>query len=200
MAETEKNSIYAALAQVQKELKAPKDAFNAFGKYKYRTAEAILRAAKPLCEQNGIMLTLSDAATMVGDWHYIESTATAILIEDPTQQVAVTTPVRESVQRAGMDAAQITGGTVSYARKYALCGLLSIDDGQTDPDATPAAQQEQRDAKICAECGKSITDMREGDWFRPADWVASKSASTYGKSLCGDCFKARRQAERVQGK
>lgn len=206
MAETEKNNIYAALAQVQKELKAPKDAFNAFGKYKYRTAEAILRAAKPLCEQNGIMLTLSDAATMVGDWHYIESTATAILIEDPTQQVAVTTPVRESVQRAGMDAAQITGGSISYARKYALGALFLIDDTQTDPDATnkhvkdaaPAAQQEQREAKICAECGKPITDMREGDWFRPADWVASKSASAYGKSLCGDCFKARRQAERAQ--
>ena len=208
MADTGKNSIHAALAQVQKEVKVPKDAVNTFGKYKYRTAEAILRAAKPVCDQNGIMLVLSDTATMVGDWHYIQATATAILIDDPTQQLSSTTPIREVEQRAGTDAAQLTGSSISYARKYALCGLLAIDDGQADPDVTnkhirdaaPAAEQTPHGAKICTECGKPITDMREGDWSRPADWVAAKSTSIYGKALCGRCFKAHRQAGKAQEK
>lgn len=208
MPENMEPNIQAALAQVQSMMQVPKNSYNAFGKYSYRTAEAILRSAKLPCKEHGIILTLSEEVQNIGERYYIVSTATATLIADPTQQISVSTAAREPEHRSGSDDAQLTGSSISYARKYALCGLLAIDDGQSDPDinnkhikdTAPSTQQEQRGAKICAECGKPITDMREGDWFRPADWVASKSASTYGKSLCGDCFKARRQAEKAQGK
>lgn len=208
MPENMEPNIQAALAQVQSVMQVPKNSYNAFGKYPYRTAEAILRSAKLPCKEHGIILTLSEEVQNIGERYYILSTATATLIADPTQQMSSTTPIREVEQRAGTDAAQLTGGAVSYARKYALCGLLAIDDGQADPDVTnrhikdaaPAAEQTPHGAKICTECGKPITDMREGNWSRPADWVAAKSTSVYGKALCGSCLKAHRQAEKAQEK
>lgn len=208
MSEIVKPNIQAALAQVQSVMQVPKSSYNAFGKYPYRTAEAILRSAKSPCKEHGVILTLSEEVQNIGERYYIISTATATLIADPTQKVSVSTAAREPEHRSGSDDAQLTGSSISYARKYALCGLLAIDDGQADPDVTnkhirdaaPAAEQTPHGAKICTECGKPITDMREGDWSRPADWVAAKSTSIYGKALCGSCFKAHRQAGKAQEK
>lgn len=188
--------IYSALAHVQNELRAPKDAYNSFGKYSYRNAESILRTAKPICEQNGIVLTLSDKPVLVGDWHYIESTATATLVQDPTQQVSVATSVRESTSRAGMDSAQITGGAVSYARKYALCGLLAIDDGRADPDASNHhAAQKEAPSMVCSECGQPIKDeVVDGTTYEAKRWAA-QSMKKYGQPLCAHCYMGKRKAE-----
>lgn len=198
MADTPK--IYEALSQVQNELRAPKDAYNAFGKYNYRTAEAILRMAKPICERSGVVLTLSDKPIVVGEWHYVESTATATLTQDPTQQVSVTTSVRESASRAGMDSAQITGGAVSYARKYALCGLLAIDDGnRADPDVSnqhiePKGTTEAH-MVACSECGQPIKDeVVDGTIYEAKRWAA-QSVKKYGQPLCAHCYMGKRKAE-----
>ena len=48
------------LQKIQKELKAPKGQYNSFGKYKYRSAEDILEAVKPILDSNGCALTISD--------------------------------------------------------------------------------------------------------------------------------------------
>lgn len=197
MADTPK--IYEALSQVQNELRAPKDAYNAFGKYNYRTAEGILCMAKPICERNGVVLTLSDRPTIVGDWHYIESTATATLAQDPTQQVSVTTSVRESASRAGMDSAQITGGAVSYARKYALCGLLAIDSGRSDPDVSNQHIEQKGTTEahmaICSECGQPIKDeVVNGATYEAKRWAA-QSVKRYGQPLCAHCYMEKRKAE-----
>lgn len=128
MAEKKMN-IYERLANVQKVLKAPKGNYNSFGKYKYRSAEDILEAAKPLCVDNGLLLVLSDEPVISGDWHYIKATAT---VYDTTGEVkepiSNTAYARESADKRGMDASQITGTASSYARKYALNGLFLIDD------------------------------------------------------------------------
>ena len=113
------------LLTVQKELKAPKGQYNSFSKFKYRSAEDILEAVKPLNASNGLLLTLSDEPLLIGDWHYIKATAT---ITDGTDSHAVTAYAREPVQKKGMDESQITGAASSYARKYALNGLYLIDD------------------------------------------------------------------------
>lgn len=113
------------LLKAQKELKAPKGNFNSFGKYKYRSAEDILEAVKPLNAENGLLLTLTDEPVFIGDWHYIKATAT---ITDGEQTHTVSAYARESLQKKGMDDSQITGTASSYARKYALNGLYLIDD------------------------------------------------------------------------
>ena len=48
------------LNAIQFELKAPKNLYNSFGKYKYRNAEGICEAVKPLLKKWGVVLTISD--------------------------------------------------------------------------------------------------------------------------------------------
>jgi|SRR5690625_4387091 len=113
------------LIHVQKELKAPKGNYNSFGKYKYRSAEDILEAVKPLNAEQGLLLTLADEPILIGEWHYIKATAS---ITDGEGSHTVTAYARESESKKGMDGSQITGTASSYARKYALNGLYLIDD------------------------------------------------------------------------
>lgn len=114
------------LLDIQSELKAPKGQYNSFGKYKYRSAEDILEAVKPICVKHGCELTLSDEIVYVGDRYYIK--ATAKLEREGSSPVTVTAYAREAETKKGMDESQITGTASSYARKYALNGLFCIDD------------------------------------------------------------------------
>jgi hypothetical protein len=121
------------LVKIQTELKAPKNQTNSFGKYKYRSAEDIVEAAKPILNKYETALLISDEVVQVGDRIYIKATATLIL--DENNIVSVFGWAREEEVKKGMDAAQITGSASSYARKYALNGLFAIDDTK-DSDAT----------------------------------------------------------------
>ena len=133
-------NLYKKLLEVQKELKAPKNQFNSFGKYNYRSCEDILEAAKPLCNQNGLVLNLSDNIENIGNHNYVKATATVIDVETGEKHF-VTASAREAVTKKGMDDSQITGSSSSYARKYALNGLFSIDDTK-DADTDENKKQE----------------------------------------------------------
>ena len=113
------------LAAIQSRLKAPKNQYNSFGKYKYRSCEDILEALKPLANEQGCTITIEDSPIMVGEWHYIQATAT---LSDGYNSKSVKAYARESETKSGMDSSQITGTASSYARKYALNGLFAIDD------------------------------------------------------------------------
>lgn len=126
-----------ALERIQQELKAPKGQYNSFGKYKYRSCEDIVEAVKPLLAKNGCQLTLSDDMVEIGGRVYVKATAT---ITDGKETEVVTAFAREPDQKKGMDESQITGTASSYARKYALNGLLLIDDTK-DPDTDEYHQQ-----------------------------------------------------------
>ena len=118
------------LAKIQKELKAPKNQFNKFGGYKYRSCEDILEAVKPLLD--GAVLIISDEIDCIGERYYIRATA---ILSDGEEKIEVQAYAREPDVRKGMDAAQVTGASSSYARKYALNGLFCIEDTK-DPDST----------------------------------------------------------------
>lgn len=126
--------LVSRLSTIQKELKAPKGQMNKFGGYAYRSCEDILEAVKP--HLDGLILTVSDSIQIVGEGSdaRIYVTATAA-ITDGTDTVSTTASAREPKDQKGMNAAQITGSASSYARKYALNGLLLIDDTK-DADAT----------------------------------------------------------------
>ena len=117
---------------VQQSLKAPKSQYNSFGKYSYRNQEDILEAVKPLLAANGLALTISDAVTELVGVAVITATAT---LTDGTDSMSVSAQAGVDLNRKGMDIAQSFGASSSYARKYALNGLLCIDDTK-DPDAT----------------------------------------------------------------
>ena len=113
------------IVAIQSELKAPKGQYNSFGKYNYRSCEDILEVVKPLLAKHGLVLTIQDSIDLIGDRFYVKATAT---ITDGKEQLSTSAYARESLDKKGMDASQVTGATSSYARKYALNGLLAIDD------------------------------------------------------------------------
>ena len=126
--------IYKKLMGLQTELKAPKNQRNSFGNYNYRSCEDILEAVKPLLDKYKVALTIKDEVVLIGDRYYIKATSTLIDI-DTGETVEASAFARESEDKRGMDASQLTGATSSYARKYSLNGLLCIDDNK-DADST----------------------------------------------------------------
>ncbi len=124
-------SIHAILSKVQKELNAPKGQFNKFGGYPYRSCEDILGAVKPILP-DGVVILITDTIEVLADRIYVKATAT---ITNGKESVSAAAYAREALTKKGMDDAQVTGSTSSYARKYALNGLLLIDDAK-DADAT----------------------------------------------------------------
>jgi|TARA_R100000149_G_scaffold31482_1_gene12128 hypothetical protein len=121
------------LKEIQSELKAPKGQRNNFGNYNYRSAEDILEAVKPLLKKHNCALVINDDVVEVGGRIYVKATAMLAIANTPF--ASATAFAREAESKKGMDEAQITGAASSYARKYALNGLLAIDDTK-DADFT----------------------------------------------------------------
>ena len=135
-------SLNEALTAIQVDLKAPKNLFNSFGKYKYRNAESICEAVKPLLDREECNLTLSDEVRTIGGRFYVVATAT-LTHEGATRSVQAW--AREPEEKKGMDESQITGTASSYARKYALNGLFLLDDTK-DPDTDEYHKQTHGEA------------------------------------------------------
>ena len=128
------------LSRVQRSLKAPKDQVNGFGKYKYRKAEDILQAVKPRLEN--LSLVISDDIEVIGNRFFLKATASLCNIDGTP--VATAHAYAELDEHKGMSKEQATGAASSYARKYALCGLLAIDDSTDDPDTLAPVEQKQK--------------------------------------------------------
>lgn len=134
-------NIYKKLYNVQQSLKAPKDLHNSFANYNYRTTEAILEAAKPLLKENNLIILLDDEVETKGEYNYIRATAKIVDIETG-EHIETSALAREDRDRKKFDAPQISGSCSSYARKYALSGLLAIDNTK-DSDVTNTQQDEE---------------------------------------------------------
>lgn len=134
-------NIYKKLFNIQQELRAPKDLHNSFANYNYRTTEAILEAAKPLLKENNLIILLDDEVETKGEYNYIRATAKIVDIETG-EHIETSALAREDRDRKKFDAPQISGSCSSYARKYALSGLLAIDN-TSDSDVTNTQQDEE---------------------------------------------------------
>lgn len=159
------NNIYSRLQAVQMELKAPKDQYNNFGKYSYRSCEDILEVVKPLCQKQGLLLSLTDEIVEMGGRNYIKSIARVIEMETGKDFFTVAF-AREDETKKGMDGSQISGCASSYARKYALNGLFCIDDTK-DADTLDnrsevqlATQKQQNELEVlCRKNGSDLTKV-----------------------------------------
>ena len=152
------------LIAIQSELKAPKTQVNKFCGYKYRKAEDILEAVKPLLAKQKCTLTITDDIVLVGNRIYVKATAS---IKNEKGECETSTGwAREEENKKGMDASQITGASSSYARKYALNGLLAIDDNQDSDTTNDGQQQTQQQAQTQAQQPASnqfnSNDLNEG--------------------------------------
>lgn len=152
------------LIAIQSELKAPKSQFNKFGGYKYRKAEDILEAVKPLLNKQKCTLTITDDIVMVGNRIYVKATAT---IKNEKGECETTTGwAREEETKKGMDGSQITGASSSYARKYALNGLFAIDDN-ADSDTTNDGQHQEAQQQTQAQ--HPNTQQPASPQYHPSD-------------------------------
>lgn len=156
------------LSDIQVRLDAPKSQYNSFGKYHYRKCEDILSALKPFLTEHKCTVQLSDEIIEVGGRVYVKATASICDDEDAISAVGF---AREAVDKKGMDDAQITGTSSSYARKYALNGLFAIDDEQ-DGDSNEHQNQQNNAPKV--------TDNKSGSYNLPATAGAggSRGAAT----------------------
>ena len=122
------------LIKIQNELKVPKGNLNKFGNYKYRTAEDILEAVKPVLLKYNANVYLSDDILLIGSKIFLKATACLTIGE---KQICVS-GFAETSEHKGMTAEQTTGTASSYARKYALNGLFLIDETEADADTNTA--------------------------------------------------------------
>lgn len=153
-----KMTIYEKLSAVQQELKAPKNRRNTFGKYNYRSCEDILEAVKPILAKHKATILITDDISEVGGKVYIQATVRFVDLEERGDTITVNAFARESVDKKGMDDAQITGTSSSYARKYALNGLFLIDDVK-DPDSDEYKEETDQKNKASAKKPKdSVLD------------------------------------------
>lgn len=192
------------ISSAQGELKAPKNQYNSFGKYSYRSCEDILEAAKPVCAKYGLLLTVSDEIVHEGDRYYIKATACLYDAQGGSGEVVSATAfAREALDKKGMDDSQITGTASSYARKYALNGLFCIDDTKdadtqdnTNPGTkksaqkiaqkSPTAAQPEPEYK-CAECGKPFTAFPERNLTAKQVYETCMNLSGGKRALCKAC-------------
>lgn len=132
------STLQEKLIAIQRDLKAPKSQFNAFGKYRYRSCEDILEAVKPILFREGVVLTIADDLLAENGRFYVKASAT---LSYQDERICSSAFAREDETKKGMDGSQITGAASSYARKYALNGLFCIDDTK-DADATNTGEQQ----------------------------------------------------------
>ena len=118
------------LRKVQNSLHVAKTQYNEFGKYMYRNQEDILEAAKPLLDEAGLLLYITDEIVHIEGRFYVKATVT---VTDGTHQMQTSAYAREDLTKKGMDGSQVSGASSSYARKYALCGMMLLD-GSRDAD------------------------------------------------------------------
>ena len=155
--------------KIQKNMKVAKSENNSFGHYSYRTAEGILKKFRDLIndEELKATLTIVDEPLVIEGWHYIKS---KIILATENGEYTASAFARESEAKKGMDPAQVTGATISYARKYALGGLFAISD-EIDPDdpnyqaqgqsQAPTSKVEQQKQKQIAGNKKLYRELRK---------------------------------------
>lgn len=146
------------LVAIQSELKAPKNQYNNFGKYKYRSCEDILEGVKPLLKKYNLFQTIRDEVRVIGNRYYVEATV-MVSGTGEDQTIYTTALAREPENKKGMDESQITGTASSYARKYALNGMWLIDDTK---DADTDEHQYQKNNDRSAPKKKLTEDSQ--DW------------------------------------
>lgn len=166
------------LLKIQAELKAPKNQYNKFGEFYYRSCEDILSAAKPLCIREGILLYVTDEVKMIGERYYVKATAS---VTDGENTIFSEAYARETESRPKMDAAQLTGSASSYARKYALNGLFCLDDTK-DADALNTGEPQKAKTKdyylreVAAEAKKQHLGGKEVQYILRTRYQKSASS------------------------
>lgn len=165
MSEVTQNNDYIELverlSEIQSKIALGKE-LKGYG-YSYRNAEQILQAVKPLL--NGAIILCNDD---LRDFDKIKDdkggfTYHGLLVATVTMHYKTAFLSVKGYafldNHKGMSREQIVGCASSYARKYALQGLLAISDGSQDPDGLP--QTETKDDKARRVYAKALSNLKD---------------------------------------
>ena len=159
-----------SLADIQSKVHVGKDKVNSFGGYNYRTAEGILAAIKAALP-DGATIIVTDTMQEVAGQIFVSSTATITLADGVAY--SATGHAMHPLTKKGMDPSQITGTASSYARKYALSGLVALDDGSADPDSAKEAYQPAPPQKVSADQFQAISAKIDAAGIAPEKIAAA---------------------------
>ena len=115
-----------SLIDIQQRLNVPKNQYNQFGKFKYRSLEDIQAALKPLLAEHNCGIRFDDNVVEHCGRTFLKTTLT--FFNDKGETLTTTSEAEHAIEKSGMDSAQISGAASSYARKYAMNALFLIDD------------------------------------------------------------------------
>lgn len=190
----EKN-ILSLIAEIQAELKAPKNQWNTHGKFNYRSAEDILEAVKPILFKRDMVQIITDEIVNLGNRYYIKATVTVYYGD---QKLSVSAYAREPESRKGMDESQITGAASSYARKYALNGLYNIDDTK-DADTDEFRRQTNKKSDPADDDRLPWDEPAESEYLTKAEVadLMNGAIGVLGKEEAGTCLKKMYEHYRV---
>ena len=135
-------NIYEKINKIQVELKVQKSNYNDFGEYSYRSAEDIFNALKPFLKENKLILLFEEKIRIEDSREILTSIIEIIDVEKPSESIKKNIDVIIAKPRNGNDLTQTTGGSISYARKYLMCGVFAIDN-EKDNDATNKHEQKK---------------------------------------------------------
>ena len=146
---------YEKINKIQVELKATKDSRNEFGKYNYRSAEDIYNALKPFLKEDKLILLFDEKIRIENEREILTSTIEIIDVENPVEKITKSIDVIVAKPKNGNDLTQTTGVSISYARKYLMCGAFTIDN-EKDNDAINK-HEEKNNQKQPAKPKKTLT-------------------------------------------
>ena len=148
-------NIYEKINKIQVELKATKDNRNEFGKYNYHSAEDIYNALKPFLKEDKLILLFDEKIRIEDEREILTSTIEIIDVENPAEKITKSIDVIVAKPKNGNDLTQTTGVSISYARKYLMCGVFTIDN-EKDNDAINR-HEEKNNQKQQAKPKKTLT-------------------------------------------
>ncbi len=166
---------------IQQSLSVPKGQYNDYNKFKYRSLEDILEAVKPLLVEQECQLIITDEMHIIGgansERYYLKATA-KLTNKDGNSEIGVGY-AREAENQKGMDTAQVSGSTSSYARKYACNGLFLIDDN-ADPDSNAFQKLKEKNGNKKTEPVEEAIKSELGGRDMTAETDACKTEADLG--------------------
>lgn len=177
-------NIYEKINKIQVELKATKDNRNEFGKYNYRSAEDIYNALKPFLKEDKLILLFDEEIRIENEREILTSTIEIIDVENPAEKIMKSIDVIVAKPKNGNDLTQTTGVSISYARKYLMCGVFTIDNEKNN-DAINRHEEKNNQKQQQAKAKKDLTEEEK---VKIATNLISKMTSKYQKTI-DDFFK-----------
>ncbi len=152
------------LRDIRVNAKAPKSQYNEFGHYHYRTKESILEVVKPLLDRHKALLEFKDSPVTVNDDVFMQSEARLTIAGDENVYRAFGYALHAR-ELKGMQPAQVTGATTSYAQKAALEALFLIDSATSLDAMKPNITVTKEVARPAASVDPSTPVKAKGNWL-----------------------------------